>query len=67
MRYQLLLQYLVVLGSPAQYLVVLTVPRVGEPLCGTNWRVGRHTDPPSALVASIAWESGDGQVTSLNL
>ena len=25
------------------------------------------TDPPAALVASIAWESGDGMVTSVNV
>jgi len=25
------------------------------------------TDPPEALAATIVWESGDGQVTSLNV
>jgi len=25
------------------------------------------TDPPKALIATIAWESGDGQVTGVNV
>ena len=30
-------------------------------------RLGYTTDPPEALAATIVWESGDGQVTSLNV
>jgi hypothetical protein len=30
-------------------------------------RLRMLSDPPQALVAAIAWDSGNGQVTSLNL
>jgi hypothetical protein len=30
-------------------------------------RLGFSTDPPEALVATIVWDSGDGQVTGVNL
>ena len=30
-------------------------------------RVRMLADPPAALVASIAWDAGDGQVTSVNV
>jgi hypothetical protein len=30
-------------------------------------RLGYSTDPPEALVAVIAWDSGDGQVIGVNV
>jgi hypothetical protein len=30
-------------------------------------RLGYATDPPEALIAMIVWDSGDGQVTGVNL
>ena len=30
-------------------------------------RLGYSTDPPDALIATIAWDSGDGQVRGVNL
>jgi hypothetical protein len=38
----------------------------------SEWERGQErlrytTDPPEALVASIAWDSGDGQVTGVNV
>jgi hypothetical protein len=30
-------------------------------------RLRYTTDPPDALIAMIAWESGDGQVTGINI
>jgi len=32
-----------------------------------NAKLRIHTDPPSALAASIAWESGNGMVTVINV
>jgi hypothetical protein len=32
-----------------------------------NERLSLLTDPPEALVASIAWDAGDGNVTGMNL
>lgn len=29
--------------------------------------LGLTADPPDALIATIAWDSGDGQVTGLNV
>jgi hypothetical protein len=26
-----------------------------------------HSDPPAALVATVAWDSGDGMITSVNV
>jgi hypothetical protein len=34
---------------------------------GWNERLRLHADPPAGLVASIAWDSADGNVTSLNV
>ena len=38
----------------------------------TEWerwheRLGYSTDPPEALIAMIAWDSGDGHVTGVNI
>jgi hypothetical protein len=30
-------------------------------------RIRIHDDPPAALIASIAWDAGDGNVTQVNL
>jgi hypothetical protein len=30
-------------------------------------RLGYTTDPPDALVATVAWDSGDGRVTAVNV
>jgi len=30
-------------------------------------RLGYSTDPPQALIATIAWDSGDGQVIAMNV
>jgi hypothetical protein len=32
-----------------------------------NGRLGMLTDPPQTLVASIAWDAGDGNVTAVNV
>jgi hypothetical protein len=32
-----------------------------------NERIRLLTDPPEALVASIAWDAGDGKVTGVNV
>lgn len=32
-----------------------------------NEKLRVYTDPPSALVASIAWNNGDGTISALNL
>ena len=32
-----------------------------------NERLRMHADPPPALAASIAWDSGDGMVTQINV
>jgi hypothetical protein len=32
-----------------------------------NARLGYTTDPPDALVATVAWDSGDGLVTAVNV
>ena len=32
-----------------------------------NEKLKLHSDPPSALFASIAWSSGDGMVTQVNV
>ena len=30
-------------------------------------RLRLHTDPPAALLASIAWDNGDGTISSVNV
>jgi hypothetical protein len=32
-----------------------------------NERLRMLADPPAALIASIAWQTGDGEVTSVNV
>jgi hypothetical protein len=32
-----------------------------------NQRLGMLADPPEALVAAIAWDTGDGNVTAVNV
>jgi len=32
-----------------------------------NERIGMHTDPPEALAVSVAWDSGNGIVTMINV
>ena len=32
-----------------------------------NERIAMHADPPEALVVSIAWDSGDGNVSVVNV
>jgi hypothetical protein len=47
------------------YVETIVLPR-------SEWERGQErlrytTDPPETLVVSIAWDSGDGQVTGINV
>jgi hypothetical protein len=51
--------------DPSVFIETIVLPR-GE---WEHWheRLRLWDDPPEALIASIAWESGDGEVTGVNV
>jgi hypothetical protein len=53
------------LSIPGVFVETIVLPR-------PEWERGQEylrytTDPPEALIASIAWDSGDGNVTAVNV
>ena len=46
---------------------VETITQPKEAFDDWNEKLRMHSDPPSALAASIAWDDGDGMVTLVNV
>lgn len=47
------------------FIETVTAPREAWEQWSTRLRL--FSDPPAALVAAVAWEAGDGMITSLNV
>ena len=47
------------------FVETIVLPRPEWERC--HERLRYSTDPPTALIATIAWDSGDGQVTGISL
>ena len=48
-------------------MLVETITQPREEWDDWSLKLGMHSDPPAALVASIAWEDGSGMVTQVNV
>jgi len=46
---------------------VETITSPAEEWHSWNERLRMQSDPPAALVASIAWDTGDGQISGVNV
>ena len=44
-----------------------TITQPGDEWHNWNERLAMHSEPPAALVASIAWNAGDDKITTVNV